>query len=274
MNQVPSQVLEAFGAQAPGAQLLSGGLGPAYRAGKIVLKPVEDEVEARVAAEAMSTAVVDSARVRLARPVQSRTGAWVVDGWTACEFVAGSHLEGPHPWSSAVSAIDALCEGLRSASVEVPLGRRDHRWAVADRVAWDEQSVELHPRIEALCRKLRLVTPSCDAPAQLVHGDLARNLLFEPGLPPAVIDFSPYIRPAPFALAVYVIDAIGWHDAGEDLLRLVRGDSVLRACLPRAGIFRLVALDGFRREDGVDIVVHLPRYEHICSVISETLRRL
>ena len=49
---------------------------------------------------------------------------------------------------------------------------------------------------------------------------------------------------------------------------------MLRACPPRAAIFRLVALDGFRREDGADIVVHLPRYEHICSVISETLRRL
>lgn len=159
MSEVPSQVLEAFGAQAVGARSLSGGLGPAYRVGKIVLKPVEDEVEARFAAEAMSTAVADSARVRLARPVRSRTGAWVVHGWTACEIVAGSHLEGTHPWSLAVSAIDALREGLRSASVKVPMGRRDHRWAVADRVAWDEQSVELHPRIEALCRGLRLLTP-------------------------------------------------------------------------------------------------------------------
>lgn len=68
-----------------------------------------------------------------------------------------------------------------------------------------------------------------------------------------MIDFSPYIRPAQFALAVYVIDAIGLHGAGEDLPRLVRGDSVLHASLPLAAIFPLVALDGFGHHDGVDI---------------------
>ena len=271
---MPSEVLEAFGVQAAPIQLLSGGLGPAYRADKIVLKTDEDQGAARFIAEAMSTVIVDSARVRLARPVRSRSGDWVVDGWTASEYVTGAQLEGPHPWSLAISAIDALCEGLKSVTVDVPLARRGNRWAVADRVAWDEQAVELHPRIEARCSDLRQITPRCDAPPQLVHGDLARNLLFEPELPPAVIDFSPYVRPAPFALAVYVIDSIGWHGAGEELLRLVTGDSMLRACLPRAAIFRLVALDGCRREEGGDIDVQFPTYQHICSVVTETLTRL
>ena len=36
---------------------------------------------------------------------------------------------------------------------------------------------------------------SVDAVSQLVHGDLSGNVLLAHGLPPAVIDFSPYWRP-------------------------------------------------------------------------------
>ena len=70
---------------------------------------------------------------------------------------------------------------------------------------------------------------------------------------------------------MYVVDTIGWHGASRDILRLVSADTVLRACLPRAAIFRLVALDGYRREDGADILRHLPAYEHVRHVIAETL---
>ena len=50
-------------------------------------------------------------------------------------------------------------------------------------------------------------------------------------------------------------------------------DPAVRACLPRATIFRLVALDGFRREDDVDLGPLLPDYERICQAIATFLAR-
>ena len=51
-----------------------------------------------------------------------------------------------------------------------------------------------------------------------MHGDLTGNVLFARGLPPAVIDFSPYWRPVGFASAVVVGDALLWEGADESLL--------------------------------------------------------
>lgn len=272
VGDVPLHVLDAFDLSDDAVERLAGGRSPAYRVDRTVLKTVDDPEEAKFAAAVMASVVVDPTKVRIARPVRSTAGEWVVDGWTASQYEAGAHLDGAHPWATALAAIEALSDGLRSVAAARP-GPRRHRWAVADRVAWDEEVIELHPRIDALCSALREMAAECESQPQLVHGDLAGNLLFQEGLPPVVIDFSPYVRPAEYAVAVYVVDALGWHSASEDLLRLVRDDSPLRACLPRAAIFRLVALDGYRREDGADIVPHLPAYERVCRVIEATLNR-
>jgi hypothetical protein len=55
-------------------------------------------------------------------------------------------------------------------------------------------------------------------PAQLIHGDLGGNVLFAPGQPPAVIDFSPYWRPAGLALAIAAVDALTWSGADPAIL--------------------------------------------------------
>ncbi|MGH2837223.1 MAG: hypothetical protein ACRDJY_02605 [Thermoleophilaceae bacterium] len=76
---------------------------------------------------------------------------------------------------------------------------------------------------------------------QLVHGDLSGNVLFEDGLPPAVIDFSPYWRPKGFASAVVAVDAVVWHEADVGLLATVVNDRDGTELLIRALIFRLLA---------------------------------
>jgi hypothetical protein len=63
--------------------------------------------------------------------------------------------------------------------------------------------------------------PTCGSarPAQLVHADLGGNVLFAPGLAPAIIDFSPYWRPPGYAEAVAAVDAFLWFGAGDHVLR-------------------------------------------------------
>ena len=108
-----------------------------------------------------------------------------------------------------------------------------HRWAVADRVAWGEADADLPALVEPLLARQRPV----DLPCQLVHGDLGGNVLFADSQPPAVIDVSPYWRPAGYADAIVVADAVAWagadHNLVERLLSQQGEQLLLRAVLFR-----------------------------------------
>ena len=262
VEPVPRDVLVAFGAEGP-AEELGGGMAPAYRVGDIVLKRAGDPVEAAYEADVMAAVQVDEARVRVARPVKAGDGAWIVDGWSASAFADGRLVDGPQPWSAAFDAADALHEALRDVAQAPFLATRTHRWAVAERVAWGEETADIDPRLQVLCDRLwPLVAVLQDRP-QLIHGDLCRNLLFHAERPPAVIDFSPMWRPPAFTRAIYVVDALGWHGGDDRLLALISRDADTVACLARAGIFRLVALHGRARDLAIDMEPLLPEYEAI-----------
>ena len=77
-------------------------------------------------------------------------------------------------------------------------------------------------------------------PSQLVHGDLTGNVLFAGGMAPGIIDFSPYVRPAAYAIGVVISDAITWEGADLSLLEGVSGRPEMGQCLVRALIFRHV----------------------------------
>jgi uncharacterized protein (TIGR02569 family) len=192
--------------------------------------------------------VDDADRVRLARPVAALDGRLVVGGWSATTWQRGAHR--PGDVTAVLAASTSLHDVLAGAGIEWPafLRGRTDRWAVADRVAWGE---ERPPRFAG--RALREVMvqlgpildrPWCGPSAQLVHGDLAGNVLFdeEGALPPAVVDLSPYHRPAAFADAVVVADAVAWHgaplSAADDFST---GSPFGCELLARAVVYRLVA---------------------------------
>ena len=86
-------------------------------------------------------------------------------------------------------------------------------------------------------------------PSQLIHGDLGGNVLFADGEPPAVIDFSPYWRPAGLALAVAAVDALMWGRASPAVLDELDGEQELDQLLARALVYRLVTEIVFRHGD-------------------------
>ena len=103
------------------------------------------------------------------------------------------------------------------------LGRDGSPWTAGDQVAWGERDPgsvlaaapgSLGGQLRSLLAALRPVR----LPSQLIHGDLGGNVLFADGEPPAVIDFSPYWRPAGLALAVAVVDALLWGGASPATL--------------------------------------------------------
>jgi uncharacterized protein (TIGR02569 family) len=246
--QPSAQVLAAFGAPADAVRL-AGGEGTTWRAGQIVVKPAGPPHVARWTAglyQALSSR--QGPGFRVPRPVRSATGDWVADGWVAWEVVSGepASLAGTAPcWPRLVAVSRAFHAALAGLPAPRWLGRDGSRWTLADQVAWGERDPgELlasgpdQPRgqVASLLAALRPVR----LPAQLIHGDLRGNVLFAAGEPPAVIDFSPYWRPAGLATAVAAVDALTWDGASPAILDELAGEPELPQLLARAHITRLV----------------------------------
>jgi hypothetical protein len=198
---MPSRaVLDAFGA-AGEPEPLPGGTGRSWRIGALVLKPLD-----RAPAEI----------------------EWQAD-------VLGSVREdGPGRWLD----ITAAGERLHAALAGVPrpggiVAPGVEPWATGDRVAWGAERFE---GLDDLLAALRPVTE----PNTLIHGDLTGNVLFAEGLSPAIIDFTPYWHPRPFASAVVVADALVWEGAPPELGDAVDPQYLLRALIYR-GVTSMVA---------------------------------
>ncbi|WP_242441992.1 aminoglycoside phosphotransferase [Streptomyces sp. CB02460] len=240
-SAVPSPaVLDAFGVEGA-AVPLAGGQGWSVRVGGFVFKPAEgtdDEVEW---AASLFEQLASGHGFRVPLPLRAADGRSVVDGWTASEFLTGQSGPEGH-WTGVLDAGRAFHEALRSMPRPEFLGQHSHPWAVADRVAWGEQDLDVIDDLAVpFSHLLELRRPLAQDSAQLIHGDLTGNVLFAPDQAPVVIDFSPYWRPPMFAEAIVVADGLLWFDLPPDLLA-ARGDHPdWPQMLIRALIFRLVA---------------------------------
>jgi putative hydrolase of the HAD superfamily len=291
----PRSVLDAFGVgeavDSGDVQALAGGQGSSVRVGGIVLKPCDAAAleEARWAAEtvagladrlepAVGAGEGDAAEFRVARPVRAASGEFLVDGWGATEVLDGQ-LRGigsdDADWEGLLAAARAYNSVLSVLSKPDFLDRRDHQWALADRVAFGTANYAdpvagAGLLLDALLRQRRPLAD--DEPSQVVHGDLAGNVLFAPDRAPAVIDLSPYWRPVGFSLAVAAIDALLWYDAPLTVLELAAAGTGpgFADHLIRALIFRLVAFSEFAKHNALpaaEISAELDRYDLVYDVV-------
>lgn len=237
----PDQALTAFGVRGQPVRRLSGGQGRVWAAGDLVLKPVDDVVEAVWTADVLSSLVEDG--FRITRPVRSRADEWVVDGWSAWRRLPGEH-DTAGRWSEVLRVGRELTAALSGLPAPAFLGTGTHPWAVADRMAWGEQPCTVfHEVLRPLAERLTdLVVPE-HGPSQVIHGDLTGNVLFAAGLPPGVIDVTPYWRPAPFCLAIVAVDAVLWRGARTWVPGAVPGTYEGRSLLARAALRRLLTSD-------------------------------
>ena len=275
------EVLASFGASADPVSL-PGGRGTAWRAGEVVLKPAGDPRVARWTADLyrdLDPLYLDpldpldplAARrdpgFRVPRPLRTvaedgATGDWVAQdplagAWVAWQWLPGepASWSGVSPfWPSLIAASRAFHAALAGRPAPPWLGRDGSQWTVGDQVAWGERDPgsvlaaapgPLAAQLRSLLAALRPVR----LPAQLIHGDLGGNVLFAAGEPPAVIDFSPYWRPAGLALAVAAVDALTWSGADPAILGELADQPDLDQLLARAHVGRLVTEIVSRRGD-------------------------
>ncbi|MEU9008982.1 TIGR02569 family protein [Streptomyces sp. NPDC048479] len=228
----PSVVLTAFGA-AEAPALLPGCRGSAWRSGALVLRPVATAPETAWRAGVLHH-LPETSAFRVGRPVPAADGSWAAHGWEAWRLIGGS--SDPHRADDVIRAGEAFHAALADLPRPRFLGLRDNPWSRAERLAWQETDrAPDYPLLKPLLAALRPVS----APAQIIHGDLLGNVLFEPGLPPAIVDWPPYWRPAGWASAVVAVDALCWYEAEPALLDRWAHLPDWRQLLVRALVFRI-----------------------------------
>ncbi len=97
--------------------------------------------------------------------------------WPSTACAAQDSVLTPPPISDVLSAGRAFHAALRQVPRPNFLDRRAHPWAVGDRVAWDEQDVDVIDDLSVpFSALLELRRPVKQDAAQLVHGDLTGNV--------------------------------------------------------------------------------------------------
>jgi uncharacterized protein (TIGR02569 family) len=271
VDRPPNAVLHAFGVDRERLAPLAGGQGCTWAAGEVVLRPVKDDQEAVWIADVL--AELPQHGFRISRPIEARTGGWVTDGWTAWSKIDGRHDFSPTRWREVFAVCRRFHDAIRTIQFPHFLSERTDAWADGDRTAWDEESIdatsaELRPVLEGVVGGLRPLA----LPPQVIHGDLGGNVLFADGQPAAVIDFSPYHRPAAFALAVVANDAIAWYDAPTALVDELGDVDELAQLLRRAVIYRLVTADRLAADRPGIAAEHAEAHQRVIALI-EALER-
>jgi uncharacterized protein (TIGR02569 family) len=232
--------LRAFGVSGFSARRIDGGQGITFRAGLLALKRCPEEEAQSVEWLAGTLEHVEEDGFRIARPVRSASGSFLVDRWSATRWIDGTTaIDGR--WPEAMSACVAFHRALRHVPWSPTFENLDNPYSNIDAELWSATPT-IDPRVgpigERLGHQLRPVNLSC----QLVHGDPSEgNLLFLPGSPVGIIDIAPYWHPPDYALAVMLADGIACSGAPVALLDTVRELPEMDQLLARAVLFRLLA---------------------------------
>lgn len=247
----PDRVLDLF-AVPDDVRPLPGGSGRSVVAGDLVLSPGRDVVIAdalnprlaRLAVDLDTRRIRRRPYVRIAMPVPARDGSWVVDGWGATRFESGSRTCTDLEVSRAAGALLHAEFAQAFTSWEPSCRPARNRWDEAQRVAFAGEDISPADSSEALRSLVGCLAAQRDStpigPPQLVHGDLAGNVLLDAAGAPVVIDVSPYWAPVLWAEAVCVLDAVLWH--GADAVHMQRWCvGAHRQAMLRAALFRLSA---------------------------------
>jgi uncharacterized protein (TIGR02569 family) len=233
------EAVRALGVRGEDLRRLPGGAGFVWTDGRLVIKPVgcvpEHDWVCGVFAE------WGSDDVRVPEPVHARgVESWSAAGWGAHVFLAGRDAELLEELDLVREAGDAFHEAVRDLARPGFMDDRDDPWAYGDRLAWEDVAPEADEETaEVICELLRARRP-VTATSQVVHGDLLPNVLAGDGMAPGIIDWPPYFRPAAFASAIAVHDALAFRGAPLTLLEEWEtgpdwGQVMLRAALYRLG---------------------------------------
>lgn len=221
------------------ASPLPGGQNTSVKVNDVVLKPVEDAEHTE-----WLLSVIDSINpkgYRLSKPVRSNRGTFVSEGWVCTRFEPGKEAAG-HVYEK-LKAAQRFHNDLSRISIRdfYPV---NNPWAKAHQIAWQTdvwpEEVIADSAAGSMIEELLLKVKRKERyNLQLVHADLAGNILFDESLPPLIIDFSPTAAPVEYAEAILVCDCIAWQGSKVSDIELLPNDDLYNEMILRAVIFRL-----------------------------------
>lgn len=262
MNKAPAKdVIKAFGGKSEAINL-PGGEGSSYRVDDIVLKPVYSKDQTVWNANILSN--IRENGFRVSRPIKSINGTWTYKGWHAFKFQEGEEVRGN--WNKKIEVSKKFHEALREIQKPDFIGNRNNPWESADISVW-QGDLSFKPEIRKYTNSLiKLKKPVC-IQEQLIHGDMTGNILFHQKLKPLVIDFSPYWRPANYAIAIIITDSIVWEKAPDSLLNSLSNTHENNQLLIRAILWRIKTSDVFLSNKSIDLVSEIFQYKHLIKLI-------
>ena len=248
---------------------VAGGQGQNYRSGDIILKPALDNDETDWLANFYLE--TDLVGIRLPQPICSVEGGFVYHGWQAWANLAGEHRRGC--WEEVVEVCIRFHQGIADLPKPDYFDHRDQNpWVVADKAAWGEIEIKHHQRTASVVQRMKGCLRKIEVHQQLIHGDFGGNVLFADHLSPAVIDFSPYWRPVPFAVGIVIADAIVWESADMSLIAAGARFKDFHQHLLRAELRRVIELELLYQQYGWDVIdqigAHLGLIDTVCSLCS------
>jgi uncharacterized protein (TIGR02569 family) len=142
-------------------------------------------------------------------------------------------------------------------------------FAVADKITWGESPLPDFKSTKKPLKKIFNLLKDNHLPNQLIHGDWGLNqILFHDTLPPAIIDMTPYFRPADYPIADMIISAIDHEGADLPILGLGKDIKDFDQLLLRALAFRICTYVGFQihPENDQDWTPEINRYLNLLNL--------
>ncbi len=220
---------------ATSTQILAGGQNESVKAGNLVLKPVY-EAEKYIWLGACLNQI-DLGDLQVAVPIKSRAGNFVEDNIGATRYFDAQFF--PDRLEEKLNACRSLNSIISKISKPSSFDSWENPWTKAQGIAWS-QSASSQLEIPKEIRALLNIRTRLEMPDQLVHVDLAGNILFDKNERPVVIDFTPGFYPKEYAEVLLLVDSIAWYGAPIESLDLLNVDRLLKEQLILRGlIFRL-----------------------------------
>ena len=97
------------------------------------------------------------------------------------------------------------------------------------------------------------------------------NILFDETLPPAIIDLSPYWRPAEYANAIIVVDSVVWEGAPDTLLDFLGNSHEIHQLLVRASMWRIVTTELCIDQFGKGNISDVNSYDHFIDLLYQRI---
>jgi len=242
---------------------LKGGQGITWRAEEYIIKPTINEEETKWCAEIIQQLPQDA--YRIPRYQKTQDNQWIYQGWFVLKFIEGEHIK--NHWGEKIS----VCKGFNNLLTNIPkpdfIDKRTDPWSIASKMTWGEMPLNYVDGLKNYIDKISKYLRPIAVKDQIVHGDIAGNMLFAKGLTPGVIDFTPIWRPKEYSLAIFIVDAITWQEAEDSIISLVENERDIFQFLLRAALFRALATSEYHLEHNINRPAEIEEHEHVLDII-------